>query len=64
MVVTPGPWLYEFYSFSTVTFATWGNSGVVPYEGTGNQLSGKAHLMGPCNHGEPQWSTMSDWTCR
>jgi hypothetical protein len=20
----------------------------------------KAHLMGPCNHGEPQWSTMSD----
>ena len=22
MVVTPGPWLYEFYSFSTVTFAT------------------------------------------
>ena len=22
MVVTPGPWLYEFYSFSTVTFTT------------------------------------------
>src|SRR5262245_11426648 len=28
------------------------------------QESTKAHLMGPCNHGEPQWSTMSDWTCR
>jgi hypothetical protein len=24
----------------------------------------EVHLMGPCNHGEPQWSTMSDWTCR
>jgi hypothetical protein len=34
MVVTPGPWLYEFYSFSTVTFATWS------HEGTRNQLSG------------------------
>jgi hypothetical protein len=24
----------------------------------------KVHLMGPCNHGELQWSTMSDWTYR
>jgi hypothetical protein len=24
------------------TFATWGNSGIVPYEGTGNQLSKSA----------------------
>ena len=21
----------------------------------------EAHLMGPCNHGGSQWSTMSDW---
>jgi hypothetical protein len=21
----------------------------------------EVHLMGPCNHGEPQWSSMSDW---
>jgi hypothetical protein len=21
----------------------------------------KAHLMGPCNHGGSQWSSMSDW---
>jgi len=26
----------------------------------GRRLLCKAHLMGPCNHGEPQWSTMSD----
>src|SRR6266487_6031283 len=24
----------------------------------------EAHLKGPCNHGEPQWNTMSDWTYR
>jgi hypothetical protein len=24
------------------TFATWGNSGIVPHEGTGNQLSRNA----------------------
>src|SRR6266480_6629886 len=45
-------------------FYTWGNSGIEPYSGSGNQLSrnrqGPPH--GPCNHGEPQWSTMLDWT--
>src|SRR5262249_60740810 len=24
----------------------------------------KAHLMGPCNHGETQWNTTLDWTYR
>ena len=24
----------------------------------------EAHLMGSCDHGGPQWSTMSDWTYR
>src|SRR5258708_31109731 len=31
--------VFLFYSFSSVTFATWGNSGIVPYEGIKNQLS-------------------------
>jgi hypothetical protein len=29
-------------AYATATFATWGNSGIVPYEGTGNQLSKSA----------------------
>ena len=32
--------------------------------GIGSPGIDEAHLMGPCNHGGPQWSTMSDWTCR
>ncbi len=27
---------------ASATFATWGNSGIVPYEGAGNQLSKSA----------------------
>src|SRR5262245_66627564 len=48
------------------TFATWGNSGSEPHQGTRNQLSRKdeAHLMGPPKDGGPKWNTMSDWTCR
>jgi hypothetical protein len=34
--------VFLFYSLSTVTFATWGNSGIVPYEGIRNQLSSNA----------------------
>jgi hypothetical protein len=47
-------------------YSTWGNSGISSHQGGGNQLSRnrQAHLMGPCNHGGPQWTTMSDWTCR
>src|SRR6266487_7024183 len=30
------------------TFATWGNSGIAPYEGTRNQLSGNALRPSSC----------------
>src|SRR5262249_45039882 len=33
---------YRFDHQCKKTFATWGNSGIVPHEGTGNQLSRKA----------------------
>jgi hypothetical protein len=46
-------------------FYTWGNSGIEPYSGSGNQLSSKrGSPHGPCCHGELQWSTMLDWTYR
>src|SRR6516162_6687612 len=60
-------WRIVFSTFrGCMSFYTWGNSGIEPYSGSGNQLSeiDEAHLMGPCNHGEPQWNTMSDWTYR
>src|SRR5438105_14873386 len=34
--------VFLFYSFSAVTFATWVIPGIVPHEGTGNQLSRNA----------------------
>src|SRR5260221_6012725 len=40
--------VFLFYSFSAVTFATWGNSGIAPYEGTRNQLSGNALRPSSC----------------
>jgi hypothetical protein len=48
------------------TFATWGNSGIEPDKGIGNQLSRDrgASFMWPSNDGELQWNTMLDWTCR
>lgn len=48
------------------TFATWGNSGIEPDNGKGISSPGtyEASLMWPCNDGERQWNTMSDWTCR
>jgi hypothetical protein len=48
------------------TFATWGNSGIEPDKGKGISSPGmyEARLMWPCNDGERQWNTMSDWTCR
>ena len=48
------------------TFATWGNSRIEPDKGKGISSPGTygASLMWPCNGGERQWSTMSDWTCR
>src|ERR1700688_2498691 len=48
------------------TFATWGNSGIEPDKGKGISSPGtyEANLMWPCNDGERQWNTMSDWTCR
>jgi hypothetical protein len=47
-------------------FATWGNSGIEPDKGMGISFPGtyEANLMWPCNDGERQWNTMSDWTCR
>src|SRR5260221_12220558 len=58
--------VFLFYSFSAVTFATWGNSGIVPHEGTGISSPGthEAILMWPRNDGELRWNIMSDWTCR
>ena len=52
-------------SYHRRRFYTWGNSGIEPYSGSGNSSPGtdKADVR-PRNHGEPQWSTMSDWTCR
>ena len=47
-------------------FYTWGNSGLEPYSGSGNQLSsnrrGPPH--GVLHNGEMEWNNMSDWTCR
>ena len=43
----------------TRTFSTWGNSGIEPDEGTGNQLSrNEAIHVWPCNDGEQQCNTM------
>src|SRR5215813_9479140 len=68
---TPGSmpcWRIVFSTFrGCMSFYTWGNSGIEPYSGSGNQLSRNRrgpHLMEPCNHGEPQWNTMWDWTYR
>ena len=51
---------------SQPTFATWGNSGIEPDKGKGISSPGtyEASLMWPCNDGERQWNTMSDWTYR
>ena len=51
---------------SKKTFATWGNSGIEPDKGKGISSPGmyEARLMRPCNDGERQWNTMSDWTYR
>src|ERR1700722_14200888 len=48
------------------TFSTWGNSGIEPDKGKGISSPGtyEARPMWPCNDGERQWNTMSDWTCR
>src|SRR5262249_56446720 len=47
-------WRIVFSTFrECMSFYTWGNSGIEPYSGSGNQLSeiDEAPLMGPCNHG-------------
>jgi hypothetical protein len=48
------------------TFATWGNSGIEADKGNGISPPGtyEASLMWPCNDGERQWNTMSDWTLK
>src|SRR5215813_2841654 len=35
-----------------------------PAWGISSPAIDKAHLMGPCNHGETQWNTTLDWTYR
>src|SRR6266481_6564097 len=56
----------QFHRPFSATFATWGNSGIVPHEGTGISSPGthEAILMWPRNDGELRWNIMSDWTCR
>jgi hypothetical protein len=44
---------------ATPFFSTWGNSGIEPDEGTGNQFSRyEAILMWPCNDGEQPCNIM------
>ena len=56
--------IFRVVQFSS--FATWGNSGIEPDKGIGNQLSRDrgASLTWPSNDGEVQWNTMLDWTYR
>src|ERR671937_2949019 len=52
---------FRFHSICSVTFATWGNSGIVPYEGTRNQLSSN---MRPCSCGLATMESYDGALCR
>src|SRR5215813_9690916 len=54
-----GSWTYLLFTHRVIS-----GSSHTPALGISSPGIDKAHLMGPCNHGETQWNTTLDWTYR